>query len=247
MRRVPYRAEHGMVRQQSTQRPHSPNASATGAGYAGLLTRCRRRRPGMRADRQAGSALAAQVCLRRPPVPRFRGKHDPRASKRIRAGVMVPKRNAQTPTDIRQPGAGEWPLPARQLHGTDEAPARRAQTVAGTARVQHPPVELGVVGGNEARRGEPALQDRPEFAESGCLPHILPTQAMQPREREPPSGRTDQVAPRLQHMAAAAGRKSDRAGTVVASVRDLEVDRHECVLCVDYHAPFDGRGAQGSR
>ena len=178
------------------------------------------------------------------PTTGFHGEHDPRTGERIRTRVMVPERNVQTTADIRQPGARPGPPPVRQFHGTDEALARRTKTVASAAGVEHPPVELGVVSGNEPCRGEPLPQRRPQFAESGRLAHILPTQTMHPREREPPSGRTDQVAPRLHHMATAAGRESDRAGTVVAGVGDLEVDGHEGVVRGDYHARFDGSGGR---
>jgi len=148
---------------------------------------------------------------------------------------MVLERYVQTAADMRQSSARQVPVPLRQFHGTDEASAGRAQTVSSAARVEYPPVELRVVGGQKPRGDEPPLQGRPKIKEGRRLAHVFPPQPVDPSEREASAGWTDEIAARLHDLAATAGREADGAGAIVAGVRQLEVDCHEGVDGLGYH------------
>ena len=111
-------------------------------------------------------------------------QHYARARLRVRSGLMVAKRDAEAPADVRQLRRADSPLRAGKLHGAGEPRFRRTQPVSGTARVQDAPVERRVVGGDERRVIDPTPQRRPQIGEGWGIMHVLPALAVESGERK---------------------------------------------------------------
>ena len=154
-------------------------------------------------------------------------ENDARTRQRIRSSVVVTERDAKLAADVGQLRRGDSPLRTRELHSTGERRPRRVQPVPGTTGAQDALVKRRIVGGDERRVVDPGAERRPQLGEGGRVAHVLPTETMEPRERELPGWRPDQVGPREHDPAAAAGRKADRAGAVAAGGGGLEVNSDE--------------------
>ena len=137
---------------------------------------------------------------------------------------MVTQRNAKPPTDVWQLRRVDSPLLASELDGAGKRRPRRAQPVPCTAREKDAPVERRVVSGQELCVLDPRAQRWPEILEGGRVTHVLPTQAVDPGERERRRRRTDEVRSRGDDPAIAAGGETDRARAIAPRRGGLEVD-----------------------